>query len=86
MELYKEILVNVLQRQQVRVLFPRLKISAREIVGMECYKALRKIRAILADDRLNDAECFQKSRKSSRCLIRCTSAAAAGTISADGKD
>ena len=27
---------------------------------MECYKALRKIRAILADDRLNDAECFQK--------------------------
>ena len=42
MELYKEILVNVLQRQQVRVLFPRLKISAREIVGMECYKALRK--------------------------------------------
>ncbi|OUO68727.1 hypothetical protein B5F55_00450 [Anaerotruncus colihominis] len=60
MELYKEILVNVLQRQQVRVLFPRLKISAREIVGMECYKALRKIRAILADDRLNDAECFQK--------------------------
>ena len=60
MELYKEILVNVLQRQQVRVLFPRLKISAREIVGMECYKALRKIRAIPADDRLNDAECFQK--------------------------
>ena len=60
MELYKEILVNVLQRQQVRVLFPRLKISAREIVGMECYKALRKIRAILADDRLNAAECFQK--------------------------
>ena len=60
MELYKEILVNVLQRQQVRVLFPRLKISAREIVGMECYKALRKIRAIRADDRLNDAECFQK--------------------------
>ena len=60
MELYKEILVNVLQRQQVRVLFPRLKISAREIVGMECYKALRKIRAILADDRLNDAEWFQK--------------------------
>lgn len=44
----------------MRVLFPRLKISAREIVGMECYKALRKIRAILADDRLNDAECFQK--------------------------
>lgn len=42
------------------MLFPRLKISAREIVGMECYKALRKIRAILADDRLNDAECFQK--------------------------
>ena len=60
MELYKEILVNVLQRQQVRVLFPRLKISAREIVGMDCYKALRKIRAILADDRLTDAECFQK--------------------------
>ena len=39
---------------------PAPEISAREIVGMECYKALRKIRAILADDRLNDAECFQK--------------------------
>ena len=42
------------------MLFPRLKISAREIVGMECHKALRKIRAMRADDRLNDAECFQK--------------------------
>lgn len=60
MELYKEILVSVLQKRQVRVLFPRLKINASEIVGLECYKALRKIRAILADDRLEDAECFQK--------------------------
>lgn len=60
MELYKEILISVLQKQRVRVLFPRMKISAREIVGLECYKALRKIRAILADDRLDDAECFQK--------------------------
>ncbi len=34
--------------------------TAKEIVAGGSYKALEKIRAILADDALSDAECFRK--------------------------
>ena len=33
---------------------------AKEIVEMKCYEALQKIKAVIEDDSLGDAECFEK--------------------------
>ncbi len=60
MELYKEILINALEKQRAEVYFPDLKISANEIVELTCYKALKQIKEVLQDDSLDDAECFEK--------------------------
>ena len=60
MELYKEILVNALAKEEIHVVFPDLKFDLSEIVAMECYIALQKIKTIIENDSLSDAECFVK--------------------------
>lgn len=60
MDLYKEILINVLQNEDIHITFPNLQVSAKEIVEMECYRALQKIKAIIEDDRLADETCFER--------------------------
>ena len=60
MELYKEILVNLLREEDVQVDFPNLKMNAKEMLNLSCYKALKAIKTILEDESLNDPECFQK--------------------------
>lgn len=60
MELYKEILSKVIENGNVQVYFPDLPISATEIVQLECYQALHKIKAIIEDDKLSDQDCFMK--------------------------
>ena len=42
------------------VSFPNLKLDLKEIVELECYKALKQIRSILDDDTLTDRSCFEK--------------------------
>lgn len=61
MELYQEILCRVLANEKIQVSFPELiNTDVTKIVELECYKALRKIKAILEDDTLADSECFQQ--------------------------
>ena len=60
MELFQEILVNVLKNQEVHVLFPNLIYDVNKIIETECYKALKKIKEIVEDDTLDDKECFAK--------------------------
>ena len=60
MELYKEILAHALASHDLVITIPTLKIDAKEIVELECYRALRKIKAIIQDDSLEDSECFMK--------------------------
>ena len=61
MELFQEILCHVLANESVHASFPGLlNTDAASIVELECYKALRKIKAILDDDALEDIECFHK--------------------------
>lgn len=64
MELYKEILVNVLAKEDLHPYFPSLSDSIAQVMEKECYKALEKIQLILDDDSLADAECFQKIEES----------------------
>ena len=63
MELYKEILIGILQNNECKITFSNVQINATEIVTQECYKALRKIREILDNHQLEDAECFMEIEK-----------------------
>ncbi len=60
MELYKEILLNTLEKEDVVVEFKNLDINPAEIVNLSCYRALLKIKDILSDDNLSDKECFMQ--------------------------
>ena len=61
MELYQEILCHVFANEKIQVSFPELiNTDVTEIVELECYKALSKIKAIIEDDTLADSECFQQ--------------------------
>lgn len=41
-------------------MFPNFSINMAEILNMECYLALQKIKTIIGDDSLNDFECIEK--------------------------
>lgn len=60
MELYREILANMLASQEVQVTFPGLSLDATQIVEGVCYQTLLRIKAIIEDDSLEDSECFDK--------------------------
>ena len=60
MELYAEILAHYLSQENAHILFPQLQFDARQIVEMQCYQALRRIKEVIEDDSLEDEECFMK--------------------------
>ncbi len=63
MELYKEILAKALEKEDFQITFPDLKLDGERIIELKCYQALRQIKAIIADDSLEDRECFMKIEK-----------------------
>lgn len=60
MKLSVEILAHFWAQKNAQIVFPELKINAGEIVEMQCYQALRRIREIVRDDTLEDKECFER--------------------------
>ncbi len=68
MELWSEILCAILEHQTAEVTFPNLKLNPKEIVEMECYKALKHIKELIEDEKLNDADCFRKIEEVVRLL------------------
>lgn len=70
MELYGEILQNLLVGRQVEVTFPGLTVRPEDLLNSVCYRALVQIREIIQDDSLNDAECFYKIEEIIRLLER----------------
>ncbi len=60
MDLYKEILIKALEKEDVHISFPNLKIEPIAIVKLECYKALQEIKAIIEDKSLDDGDCFMR--------------------------
>lgn len=63
MELYKEILIHALKQESLLVTFSNPDIDEKEIVNTIRYQALQKIKAILEDDSLSDADCFMQIEK-----------------------
>ena len=55
-----EILAHFLAQENAQIIFPELRLSAAEIVELQCYKTLRKIQEIVRDDALEDTECFER--------------------------
>ena len=68
MELYKEILIEVLSRQEAEVRFPHLTVNPTEIIEGVCYRALERIRDILRDSTRSDEACFLKIEEIVRVL------------------
>lgn len=60
MDLLKDILAKIIAEEEINIVFPTLKINATEIVEMESYKTLQKIKNIIEDDALSDFECIEK--------------------------
>lgn len=60
MQLYKEILTQILSNQEIHITFPNLNINPTVIIQSESYQALQKIKAVIHDDSLTDNECFMK--------------------------
>ena len=60
MQLYKEILTQILSNQEIHITFPNLNNNPTEIIQLESYQALQKIKAVIHDDSLTDNECFMK--------------------------
>ena len=60
MELFKEILINVLMKEEINVSFPNLKFNAVEMVEIESFKTLQKIKTIIEDDSLSDFDCVEQ--------------------------
>lgn len=60
MELYKDILIRLLENEHIKITFENLDINFSQVVELECYKALNEIKTIVSNDGLDDTECFQR--------------------------
>lgn len=60
MNLYREILIKALENEKIEVTFPDMKVTPEELVEMKCCAALQKIKKIIDDETLTDADCYQK--------------------------
>lgn len=63
MDLLKDILSEILLKEEIHVVFPNLKLCPADIIEMKCYQALQEIKAILENDSFDDIECFMKIEK-----------------------
>jgi len=63
MDVYKDILVEMLSRSKckVKVEFGNLKLTSADVmVEMTCYHAIKRIREILNDNSLDDFQCIEE--------------------------
>lgn len=60
MDLYKELLVNLLSQERVQVTFPGFPADTKTLLELHCYQILQKIKTVVDDDSLDDATCFRK--------------------------
>ena len=63
MKLFEEILIQALIEGKVQVSFGGADCTVTALVEGRCYQVLEKIKAIIQDDSLDDAECFARIEK-----------------------
>lgn len=60
MELYREIIAAILEKEEVHIVFPNLAIDTTAIVELACYRTLQEIKDVIENDNFEDEECFIK--------------------------
>ena len=60
MELYKEILAEILRNEAMHMALPEMNLDLEKLCGLACYRALESIKEILENDALEDCDCFWK--------------------------
>ena len=83
MELFTQLFIKALEGQKVEVHFPDAELDLGEKIESVSLATLRRIREIVMDDTLDDAECFKKLKRSSALTNNWVFTAASGTTSAD---
>ena len=58
MELYKELLFQLLREETVQITFSNLNLN--ELLESVCYRTLCRIKEVIEDDTLDDESCFMK--------------------------
>ena len=60
MELFTQLFIKALEGRKVEVRFPDAELDLAEKIESVSLATLRRIREIVMDDTLDDAECFKK--------------------------
>lgn len=60
MEFYEEILLRALRQQELVVTIPQLEMNTKELLQMECYQALKAVRNIVRNERLDDRQRLER--------------------------
>lgn len=60
MNLYRELLLRILENERCEVVFPDIEKGLSQLVEMKSYEMLKKILAIIRDDSLDDGDCFMR--------------------------
>ena len=59
-ELLGDIVARAIAAGKIQISFSGMDCTVAEVVEGECYQALKKIKAIIDDDTLDDRDCFYK--------------------------
>lgn len=59
MEFFRDVLINALAKEEMRVTFPNVEIKMADIVEMKCFETVKKIKAVIENDSLSDFECIE---------------------------
>ena len=73
MNLYNEILVNLIKNQETCIKFPHLQTDAIQAVELECCAVLQKIKTVIEDDSLCDFMCALADKALSHLFFRLNS-------------
>ena len=60
LELFQEILIHILSKENIKVSFPDFEVNIKELLELESYQALRKIKAIIENDSLSEFMCIEE--------------------------
>ena len=63
MELFQEMLIHALMNGEMTISIRGKDADIEAILENKCYQALKKIKAIITDDCLEDKECFMRIEK-----------------------
>lgn len=60
MELFCQLLIKAMGEEKLEASLSELKMDAKDLVEMQSYRALRRIKEIIEDPELEDPDCFQR--------------------------